>query len=81
MQASEKIKPARKPTNLSIDSALLREAKALCINVSRSAEEGIAQAVRKQKREFWLKENAEALNSSNACVETNGLPLSQYRQL
>jgi len=80
MHASEKAKHDRKPTNLSLDRELLREAKALGINVSRSAEVGIEAAVRGQKQANWLEENAAALNSSNAYVEANGLPLSQYRQ-
>jgi antitoxin CcdA len=28
----------------------------------------------------WLDENKEAIDSSNAYVEKNGLPLAQYRQ-
>jgi antitoxin CcdA len=80
MQAREKVKPHRKPTNLSLDSELLREAKALGINVSRSAEAGIEAAVRNQKQMDWLKDNATALASSNNYVEEHGLPLSQYRQ-
>jgi len=74
------IKATRKPTNLSLDSTLLKEAKALGINVSRSAEAGIEEAVRRSKREQWLKANADALNSSNAFVEANGLPLAKYRR-
>lgn len=35
----------RKPTNLSLDSALLSEAKALKMNLSRAAEEGVRRAV------------------------------------
>ena len=80
MQAAEATKSARKPTNLSLDSALLKEAKALGINVSRSAEAGIAEAVKLRKEQAWLTENAEALASSNAYVETNGLPLARHRQ-
>lgn len=80
MQTAETTKSARKPTNLSLDSALLKEAKSLGINVSRSAEAGIAEAVKRHKREKWLKENAAALASSNAYVEANGLPLAQHRQ-
>lgn len=80
MHAAEVIKSIRKPTNLSIDSALLKEAKVLGINVSRSAEVGIAEAVKVHKQEKWLKENARALASSNAFVEANGLPLAQHRQ-
>ena len=79
MQASEAYKSTRKPTNLSLDSALLKEAKALGINVSRSAEAGIAEAVRLHKQENWLKENAEALESSNSYVEANGLSLARHR--
>ena len=80
MPAPEVTKPLRKPTNLSLDSALLKEAKALGINVSRSAEAGIAEAVKRHKQEKWLKENAQALASSNAYVEANGLPLARHRQ-
>ena len=80
MQAAETKKSTRKPTNLSLDSALLKEAKSLGINVSRCAEAGIAEAVKLHKRQKWLKENAVALTSSNAYVEANGLPLAQHRQ-
>ncbi|WP_404419269.1 type II toxin-antitoxin system CcdA family antitoxin [Marinospirillum sp.] len=80
MQAVEVTKSTRKPTNLSLDSALLKEAKSLGINVSRSAEAGIAEAVKSHKQAKWLKENAKAMASSNAYVEANGLPLAQYRQ-
>jgi len=80
MQTAEANKSTRKPTNLSLDSALLKEAKALGINVSRAAEAGIAEAVKRHKQESWLKENARALVSSNAYVEANGLPLARHRQ-
>lgn len=79
MRAADVTKSGRKPTNLSLDSALLKEAKGLGINVSRSAEAGIAEAVKLHKQEKWLKENASALASSNAYVEANGLPLARHR--
>jgi antitoxin CcdA len=71
---------ARKAANLSIDAAILADAKALEINVSRAAETGIAEAVRAEKGRRWLEENREALESSNAWVEKHGLPLAKYRQ-
>lgn len=80
MQAAQATKSIRKPTNLSLDSALLKEAKALGINVSRSAEAGIAEAVKLHKQKQWLEDNATALASSNAYVEANGLPLARHRQ-
>lgn len=72
--------PTRKPTNLSLDPALLSEARALNVNLSRAAEEGVRVAVSQARSAAWRAENAAALDSSNAYVEANGLPLERYRQ-
>ena len=72
--------PSRKPANLSLDSSLISEAKALNINLSRAAEQGVRAAVAKARAEHWKAENAAALESSNAYVEENGLPLERFRQ-
>lgn len=71
---------SRKPTNLSLDSALLAEARALKVNLSRAAEEGVRAAVAAAKAEQWKAENAAALSSSNSYVEEHGLPLDGFRQ-
>ncbi|WP_281984977.1 type II toxin-antitoxin system CcdA family antitoxin [Thalassorhabdomicrobium marinisediminis] len=70
----------RKPTNLSLDAALLSEARALKVNLSRAAEEGVRHAVASAKAERWKAENAAALESSNAYVEAHGVPLARFRQ-
>ena len=70
---------ARKATNVSINEALLSEAKALKINVSKAAEAGLIVALAKKRSELWLEENRAALDSSNSYVEQHGLPLAQYR--
>jgi antitoxin CcdA len=70
----------RKATNLSISEALLADAKKLHINLSRAAEEGLVRAIAGKRAELWLQENADALPSSNAYVEQNGVPLAKYRQ-
>jgi len=72
--------PSRKSVNLSIDAELIAEAKALNINVSRAADEGISEAVRKEKERRWKIENREAIDSSNRWVEEHGLPLAKYRK-
>ena len=69
----------KKPTNLSLDLDLLTEARAIGVNLSQAAELGVKQAVSAAKAERWKEENAEALQSSNAWVEQNGLPLEHYR--
>lgn len=78
--ASTAPKSARKAaTNVSLGEALLAEAKALRINISQAAEAGVAHAVAKRRAELWLEANLEALDSSNAYVEQQGLPLARYR--
>ena len=70
----------RKPTNLSLDANLLIEAKALKVNLSRAAEDGVRSAVAAAKAEQWMAENDSAIQSSNAYVDKHGLPLDRYRQ-
>jgi len=69
----------KKPTNLSLDQALLREAKSLGVNLSQVAEIGVKQAVAAAKAELWKQQNAKALEGSNSWVAQNGLPLQHYR--
>lgn len=71
---------ARKATNLSLDQALLAEARELGVNVSRAAEDGLRNAVRKARAEAWRRDNADAIASSNAWVKVHGLPLERFRQ-
>ncbi len=70
----------RKPTNLSLDEDLVSAARALNVNVSRAAEEGIARAIRAERERRWREENAEAVRQSNDYVEKHGLPLAPHRQ-
>ncbi|MES5099935.1 type II toxin-antitoxin system CcdA family antitoxin [Agrobacterium sp. BA1120] len=71
---------ARKAANLSLDSALVEQARELKINISRAAEEGISQAIKAERERVWRLENAEAIRQSNEYVEKHGLPLAQYRK-
>lgn len=70
----------RKPVNLTLDPALLSEARAHDVNLSQAAEAGLRLALAEAKARSWLRENAAALDSSNAWVEAQGLPLAQYRR-
>ena len=66
-------------TNLSLNSALLEEARTLGINISAAAASGLEQAVALRRAELWLEENRRALESSNEWMEANGLPLADLR--
>jgi len=69
----------KKATNVSLAEALLTAARQLGVNVSQAAEAGLAKAVADKRAEEWLKENAEAIASSNAYVDEHGLPFPEYR--
>jgi antitoxin CcdA len=69
----------RRPTNVSLPVDLLDEARRLDINISRACERGLAADIAERRAREWLAENAEAIESSNAFVERNGLPLARYR--
>ena len=69
----------KKTTSVSMAEPLLVEAKALGVNVSQAAEDGLAKAVAAKRSELWLRENHEAIQSSNEYVEKHGLPLARYR--
>jgi antitoxin CcdA len=75
-------KPAggRRATTVSLDSALLRQAKALGVNISRACERGLALEVAATNEKLWLDENGPALDAANAFVEAQGLPLARHRK-
>lgn len=67
-------------TNVTLDAALVAEARALGISISRSANEGLERAVRQARAVHWQEENRAALEAYNAYVAEHGLPLDRYRQ-
>jgi len=70
----------RQPANLSIDSRLMKEAKALNVNVSRAAEAGIAEAVAAERSRLWKMENRAALEAWNDYFDRHGTPIAELRQ-
>jgi antitoxin CcdA len=72
-------KSRTKPTNVSLDAALVEEAKVLGVNISLASARGLEEAVKDARGKRWLEENFDALESSNAWVEASGLPLAEFR--
>lgn len=64
----------RRATSMTLDAALLDEARALGVNLSRAAEEGILSQVRAERARRWNEENAEAIADYNKWIEENGIP-------
>ena len=67
------------PTNVSLDAALVAEAKELGVSISQASNRGLEKAVKKARAARWLEENKGALDSYNDWLEANGLPLEKYR--
>lgn len=63
----------KKPTNLSLSSDLLRQARELDINLSAELNSALAQIIRKREAELWLEENRAAMDAYNAQVEKRGV--------
>ncbi|MDO9063806.1 MAG: type II toxin-antitoxin system CcdA family antitoxin [Sulfuricella sp.] len=70
----------KKPTNLSINSDLLRQAKACHINLSQTLEQRLAELVRESRRQEWLQENQAALVEYNSKIETRGVYSDNLRR-
>lgn len=79
MRMNAAAKPRTKPTNVSLNAALVAEAKALGVNISQASNQGLALAVKQARSERWLEENKPALDAYNRWVEQHGLPLAKYR--
>lgn len=79
MRMNAATKSRTKPTNVSLDAALVEEAKALGVNISLASARGLEEAVKKARGERWLEENMAALDAYNAYIAEHGLPLAKYR--
>ena len=77
---SRKVAASKRPTNVSLRSDLIDEARKLGINISEACEQGLRNEVARTQAEQWLEKNRAAIESSNAYVERHGLPLARYRR-
>ena len=63
----------KKPTNLSINGDLLRQAKALNINLSKTLEGRLSEIIREARSQQWRQENHAAIISYNHQIEKRGV--------
>lgn len=66
----------RRKTSLTLDAALLDDARALGLNVSALADEALRRAVSEARRQRWLEENAAAFEAQADWHARNGHPLA-----
>ncbi len=70
----------KKPTNLSINSDLLQQAKEHHVNLSQTLELRLAEILRDEKRREWQVENQEAIEEYNKRIEARGVFSDGLRQ-
>jgi antitoxin CcdA len=81
MRIGASMKTARKiATNLSVRADVVKEAKALGVNLSELFEAAVLEAVRRRRQESWQAENREAIESYNAKVARDGVFGDDWRK-
>jgi antitoxin CcdA len=73
-------KAPRKAVNLSINSDLLRQARELGVNLSKTLEGQLEQLIRAERARRWQEENREAIEEYNRWVEEHGVFSDRLRQ-
>lgn len=64
---------SKKATNVSVNAALLQQAKAFNINLSNTLEQALIAKLKQLQAETWAAENKMAIDSYNRHVEQNGV--------
>lgn len=72
MKAAFDTRAPKKATNVSINSDLLSQARALKINLSATLESAVAELVNARQREIWKRENQAAIDAYNQLTEEQG---------
>lgn len=73
-------KPIRKrPTNLSLSADVLEAARVLKINVSQVCDSHLREVVRQEQERRWKQDHSEFIAAYNATIESEGLPLDEWR--
>lgn len=79
MQALYDKTALKKPTNVSVNSDLLKKSKALNINLSATLEEALQAKLAEDHAKQWKQENKHAIKAYNDFVEEHGLFADEHR--
>ena len=71
--------PLKKATNITLSADVLADATAFGINISQACDGFLRERVRQERERRWLSQNAEFIAEYNKTLESEGLPLDQYR--
>jgi antitoxin CcdA len=71
---------ARKATNVTVDAEVLKQARALGINLSAALESRLIELIRQAERERWRAANREAIENYNDRIARDGAFGDRYRR-
>lgn len=69
----------KRAINLSLSSDVLDAAKHLAINISQVCDSHLREMVRREQERKWREDHADFIAAYNATIETEGLPLDEWR--
>lgn len=78
-QSARSGSPGKRATNLSLSIDVLETARRLDINISQVCDQHLREVVRREQERRWREEHAEYIAAFNASIETEGLPLDDWR--
>ncbi|SHG92728.1 type II toxin-antitoxin system CcdA family antitoxin [Pollutimonas bauzanensis] len=73
--------PPKRATNISLSLDVYNDAKALGINLSQTCERFLRVAIQEEKARQWGEQHAGFIEAYNVSVESEGLPLADWRSL
>ncbi len=79
MQTLYDLNAPKKPTNLSLNSDLLKKTKKLNVNLSATLEQALRAKLAENEAKNWAKENKRAIKAYNEFVDENGLFADEHR--
>jgi len=71
--------PPKRATNLSLSADVLDAAKALELNISQVCDTYLRELVMQEQKRRWRSDHADFIAAYNATIDTEGLPLDQWR--
>ncbi|MCP5278339.1 MAG: type II toxin-antitoxin system CcdA family antitoxin [Thiobacillus sp.] len=71
--------PSKRAVNLSLSTDVLEAAKMLKINVSQVCDSHLRDIVRREQERRWREEHADFIAAYNATIESEGMPLDEWR--
>ncbi len=69
----------KRPTNLSVNSDLLRQARECGINLSQALEDKLVELIRERRRAAWLEANRAGIDAYNERIAERGLFGDEWR--